>query len=184
MLFSVWRTEALRLNCSELLKSLMKSAIFAKWLCLTNNSSRFVSQEPHKAAAGGPAGQSEPVLHCHMSGKFAMSAKCLPHLDITSGCQCDRWLHCASRWYTTILLYVFGSISFSDGYSGLTGVDFSVVFPLMEPICPWGRCSKLSQVLKYDGCRLFANSCILFIFAVWVRSTLAIWLWGNWWSFV
>lgn len=47
-------------------------------------------------------------------------------------------------------------ISFSDSYSGLAGVDCSVVCPLVEPICLWGWCAKLSKVLsvmRVDFCK-------------------------------
>lgn len=78
-------------------------------------------------------------------------------LEITSACQCDRWLCCSSRWFRTIVptslkTTIFANIwecgFFCDNYSGLTGVDWSVVCPLVELICLWGCCSDLSKALS------------------------------------
>lgn len=108
---------------------------------------------PHKSAAS-PAEQ--PRGHHHMSCELSTSAEFLPHLDVTSAHRCDRWLCYESRWIKNYTQSVFCGFPSVTVYSGLAGVDCGVVCPLMEPICLWGWCSKLSKVLsvtRVDFCK-------------------------------
>lgn len=96
-----------------------------------------------------PPAQQDGVSHwapSHVRSELVMFVEFLPHLEITSACQYDRWLQGESRWFKTTLEMFF--FLFGGGLSGLAGVDCSIVCPLMELICLWGWCSKLSKVLN------------------------------------
>lgn len=59
-------------------------------------------------------------------------------------------------------------LGFSDSYPGLTGVDCSVVCPLIRLICLWGCCSNLSEVLSVTGVD-FCKHWLSLILIFWVR---------------
>lgn len=125
---------------------------FTQATCLTN-------QQPAQQDSVSHVG----TITCHASSRclrsFFLTWISQVPASVTDGCASNQG---ESKLYSEC----FWWISFSDSYSGLAGVDCSVVCPLMEPICLWGWCSKLSKVLsvmRVDFCKHEHSfqSCIL-----------------------
>lgn len=147
--------------------------LFVRWLCLISFCSCGFTQATQISSLTQQDSLSQWALSHPMQDSKVYRAssspgnhKCLP--------VCDRWpphhqgdSELCSKIFSSIYqpqyLFIYFFSFCCDNYSGLTGVDWSVVCPLIELICLWGCCSGLSQVLKCDGCELFVNTTVVVI---------------------